>query len=60
MYNFSRRYEPFENGAIHLYTDKALNPDFETEIFVDAKLTHTTRCAITKISGTDAQHCEGL
>lgn len=40
MYNFSRRYEPFENGAIHLYTDKALNPDFETEIFVDAKLTH--------------------
>ena len=40
MYDFSRRYEPFENGAIHLYTDKALNPDFETEIFVDAKLTH--------------------
>ena len=40
MYDFKKRYEPFENGAIRIYTDKAVNPDFETEIFVDTNLTH--------------------
>ncbi len=40
MYDFRKRYEPFENGAIRIYTDKAVNPDFETEIFVDANLSH--------------------
>lgn len=40
MYDFRKRYEPFENGAIRIYTDKAVNPDFETEIFVDTNLTH--------------------
>lgn len=40
MYDFRKRYEPFENGAIHIYTDKALNPDFDTEIFADTNLTH--------------------
>lgn len=40
MYDFRNRYEPFENGAIHIYTDKALNPDFDTEVFVDTNLTH--------------------
>lgn len=40
MYDFRRRYEPFENGSIRLYTDRALNPDFETEIFVDTNLSH--------------------
>lgn len=40
MYDFRKRYEPFENGSIRLYTDKAVNPDFETEIFVDTSLTH--------------------
>ena len=40
MYDFKKRYEHFENGAIHIYTGKAVNPDFETELFVDANLTH--------------------
>lgn len=40
MYDFRKRYEPFENGAIRIYTDKAVHPDFETEIFVDANLSH--------------------
>ena len=40
MYDFRKRYEPFENGAIRIYTDKAVNPDFETEFFVDANLSH--------------------
>ncbi|MDE6917099.1 MAG: nucleotidyltransferase domain-containing protein [Lachnospiraceae bacterium] len=40
MYDFRKRYAPFENGAVHIYTDKAVNPDFEREIFVDANLTH--------------------
>lgn len=40
MYDFRRRYEKFENGGIRLYTDRSLNPEFETEIFMDVKLTH--------------------
>ena len=40
MYDFRKRYEHFENGAIHIYTDKAVNPDFDTEIYVDANLSH--------------------
>lgn len=40
MYDFQKRYEPFENDAIHIYTDKAVNPDFEKEIFVNTNLTH--------------------
>lgn len=40
MHDFKQRYESFENGTIRIYTDKAVNPDFDTEIFVDAGLTH--------------------
>ena len=40
MYDFKRRYEKFENGAIHLYIDKSENSNFETEIFIDANLSH--------------------
>lgn len=40
MYDFKKRYEKFENGAIRLYTDKSGNPDFDTEIFMDVNLTH--------------------
>lgn len=40
MYDFRRRYEKFENGGIRLYTDRSLNPEFETEIFMDVSLTH--------------------
>lgn len=40
MYDFRRRYEPFENGAIRIYTDKAVNPELETELYIDTTLTH--------------------
>lgn len=40
MYDFRKRYEKFENGSMNIYIDKAVNPDFETEIFIDAKLQH--------------------
>ena len=40
MYDFQKRYQHFENGAIHIYIDKAARSDFETEIFIDTNLTH--------------------
>lgn len=40
MYDFKNRYEKFENGAIKIYTDKSKNPEFDTEIFIDANLVH--------------------
>lgn len=40
MYDFKNRYEKFENGAIRIYTDKSQNPEFDTEIFMDANLVH--------------------
>lgn len=38
--DFTRRYSSFENGSIHLYIDKAVNPTLDTEIFIDANYTH--------------------
>ena len=38
--DFERRYGGFSKGNIHLYTDKAENPELETEIFVDASCRH--------------------
>lgn len=38
--DFNRRYSPFDAGNIRLYIDKAVNPELETEIFVDACYTH--------------------
>lgn len=40
MYNFQSRYSKFENGSLKIYIDQAVNPELETEIFVDASLTH--------------------
>ncbi len=40
MYDFRRRYEKFENGAIKIYIDKSQNVEFDTEIFMDTNLTH--------------------
>lgn len=40
MYDFMKHYKKFENGSMNLYIDEAVNPDFETEIFIDANLTH--------------------
>lgn len=40
MYDFHRRYRTFEDGGLHLYIDQAVNPELETEIFVDVNLEH--------------------
>lgn len=40
LYDFRRRYESFEEGAISLYVDQSKQPDFETEIFLDVHLKH--------------------
>ena len=34
------QYKNFESGEIHLYPDKAVNPDFDVEIFCDVCLHH--------------------
>lgn len=38
-HSFPEKYFP-EGGEIRLYTDKAVNPEFETEIFMDISLKH--------------------
>lgn len=40
MYEFMNRYKKFEAGSMKVYIDKAQNPDFESEIFIDTNLTH--------------------
>ena len=40
MYDFNTTYKSFENGSIEIFIDKAANPEMETEIFVNANLTH--------------------
>lgn len=40
MYNFQERYAHFANGSLHIYLDKAVNPEFEQEIFMDTHLNH--------------------
>ncbi len=38
--DFSRRHEVFKNGDIKLYIDDSDNPEFKTEIFIDANYKH--------------------
>lgn len=40
MYDFNNRYKSFENGNIEIFIDKAVNPELETEIFVNANVVH--------------------
>lgn len=40
MYDFMKHYETLENGSMNIYIDKAVNEDFETEIFIDTNLQH--------------------
>lgn len=40
MYDFNTTYKSFENGSMEILIDKAVNPEMETEIFVNANLTH--------------------
>lgn len=40
MQDFNSQYQHFENGSIEVFVDKAVNPELETEIFVNADLKH--------------------
>ena len=40
MHDFNSRYKTFEGGSIEIFIDKAVNPELETEIFVNANMTH--------------------
>lgn len=40
MHDFKNRYERFEAGAVRIYTDKAMRPEMETEMFMDVSLHH--------------------
>lgn len=40
MHDFNHRYKHFENGSLEIFIDKAVNPELETEIFINANMTH--------------------
>lgn len=40
MHDFNRQYRHFDNGSLEIFIDKAVNPELETEIFVNANMTH--------------------
>ena len=40
MHDFNSRYRNFEHGSLELFIDTAINPQLETEIFVNANMTH--------------------
>lgn len=40
MHDFNNHYKQFENGSLEIFIDTAVNPELETEIFVNANMTH--------------------
>lgn len=40
IHDFNHRYKRFENGSMEIFIDTAVNPELETEIFVNANMTH--------------------
>lgn len=40
MHDFNNHYKNFESGSIEIFIDKAVNPELETEIFVNANMIH--------------------
>ena len=40
MHDFNNHFKHFENGSLEIFIDKAVNPELETEIFVNACMTH--------------------
>ena len=40
IHGFNSSYKAFENGSMEIFIDKAVNPELETEIFVNANLQH--------------------
>ena len=40
MYRFNSAYNSFDKGQLNIYIDTAVNPELDTEIFIDANLKH--------------------
>lgn len=40
LQDFNKQYKNFDSGSVKIYIDKAVNPELETEIFVDANIKH--------------------
>ena len=40
MHEFNNRYNHFESGSMEIFIDTAVNPELETEIFVNANMAH--------------------
>ncbi|MEE1029041.1 MAG: nucleotidyltransferase domain-containing protein [Agathobacter sp.] len=40
IHGFNSSYKNFENGSLEIFIDKAVNPELETEIFVNANMKH--------------------
>lgn len=40
MHDFNRQYKRYRGGSLEIFIDQAENPEFETEIFVNADLKH--------------------
>lgn len=40
MHDFNRQYKNYREGSLEIFIDQAENPDFETEIFLNANLKH--------------------
>lgn len=40
MHGFNSSYKNFENGSLEIFIDKAVNPELETEIYVNANMKH--------------------
>lgn len=40
IHGFNSSYKNFENGSLEIFIDKAVNPELETEIFVNANIKH--------------------
>lgn len=40
MHDFNRQYKRYREGSVEIFIDRAENPDFETEIFVNADFRH--------------------
>lgn len=40
MHAFRSKYERMDEGSLHLYIDQAINPELDTELFIDVSLKH--------------------
>ncbi len=40
LYEFNQQYKSYRDGSLEIYIDQAENPEYETEIFLNANLNH--------------------